>query len=196
MPVKVDCEQCGKTVSKTPAKAEPPNFCSKDCFYKSRRKKEEYTCPNCNNNFERIPSEIRTENPCCSEECKYEYRSEKSKVVVDCDFCGDSIERRKFRVNENNYCNHECYAKSKEKDINWHSKAKHRHWANTVKNKYEECVECGSDKKLQAHHKIPVEIEPEKADEPENGIALCAKCHSKKHPDVPENLFKNVHNEE
>jgi len=193
MPIEVICEVCGDIFNRRPSKAEPPNYCSKDCFYKSRRERKEYTCPNCGDTFKRINSDVSNENPCCSEKCKYEYRSKKKTVIIDCDYCGSDIKRRKFRIGENNYCDHKCYSASKEKDdISWHNKAAHRKWANKVKEGIDECEKCGSEEDLHAHHIIPVAIDPELRDDPENGVAICAECHSKEHPNVPEKLIKNA----
>jgi len=50
-----------------------------------------------------------------------------------------------------------------------------------------ECQKCGSAKNLQAHHIIPISVGG--ADDSNNGVALCAECHAKKHPDVPQELF-------
>lgn len=43
------------------------------------------------------------------------------------------------------------------------------------------CQECGSTEKVQAHHEIP--------SNDDSLIPLCAKCHSKRHPNVPKALF-------
>lgn len=45
------------------------------------------------------------------------------------------------------------------------------------------CQECGSTELIQAHHEIP--------GDDNSLVALCAECHSKKHPDVPRALFFN-----
>lgn len=58
------------------------------------------------------------------------------------------------------------------------------HWAqNVIRRDGGKCVICGSEKKLQAHHIIPVANDPEgvyKYDE-RNGITLCDKCHAQVH---------------
>lgn len=43
------------------------------------------------------------------------------------------------------------------------------------------CVECGSEEKVQGHHMIP--------QDDDSIIALCAECHSSKHPDIPKAWF-------
>jgi 5-methylcytosine-specific restriction endonuclease McrA len=41
-----------------------------------------------------------------------------------------------------------------------------------------ECAACGSSKKLEVHHKIPVHIQPELELDPSNLITLCdSPCH-------------------
>ena len=49
------------------------------------------------------------------------------------------------------------------------------------------CQECGSTELIQAHHEIP--------GDDDSLIALCADCHSKKHPDVPKALFLSTNNQ-
>lgn len=43
------------------------------------------------------------------------------------------------------------------------------------------CQECGSTELIQAHHEI--------SGDDDSLVALCAECHSQKHPDVPRALF-------
>lgn len=43
------------------------------------------------------------------------------------------------------------------------------------------CRQCGSTELVQGHHRIP--------GDDSTLIALCAECHSQKHPDVPKALF-------
>ena len=38
-------------------------------------------------------------------------------------------------------------------------------------------------KATTAHHIVPLEVAPERAFDPNNGMALCAACHNKKHPE-------------
>ncbi|KKN34681.1 hypothetical protein LCGC14_0791080 [marine sediment metagenome] len=45
------------------------------------------------------------------------------------------------------------------------------------------CQECGSREKIQGHHKIK--------NDDDSLITLCALCHSKSHPDMPQALFLN-----
>jgi predicted nucleic-acid-binding Zn-ribbon protein len=54
-------------------------------------------------------------------------------------------------------------------------------------NAHYECQECGSTELIQAHHEIP--------GDDNSLIALCADCHSRKHPNVPKALFFNHNNQ-
>jgi hypothetical protein len=44
-----------------------------------------------------------------------------------------------------------------------------------------QCVACGSTERIQAHHQV-------RRDD-SSLVALCAECHSKRHPNVPHDLF-------
>lgn len=43
------------------------------------------------------------------------------------------------------------------------------------------CKDCGSTEMIQAHHEIP--------GDDASLIVVCAECHSKRHPDLPHDLF-------
>lgn len=49
------------------------------------------------------------------------------------------------------------------------------------------CQECGSTELIQAHHQIP--------GDDNTLIALCAECHSQKHPDMPKALFFSINHQ-
>lgn len=49
------------------------------------------------------------------------------------------------------------------------------------------CRQCGSTELVQAHHQIP--------GDDSTLIALCAECHSQKHPDIPKALFFSVNHQ-
>lgn len=55
-------------------------------------------------------------------------------------------------------------------------------WAKTVKKlDNNKCAYCGSETRLQAHHIIPKSVESGEANNLENGITLCDKCHRHAH---------------
>ena len=72
--------------------------------------------------------------------------------------------------------------------------ARHKRWrALVIRRAGGLCQECrrygrvGADglsiPATTAHHIVPLEVAPEKGFDPENGMALCAACHNKKHPE-------------
>lgn len=52
------------------------------------------------------------------------------------------------------------------------------------------CQECGSRKQIHAHHIIAWSTDSKKRFDISNGVALCAECHSTKHPEIS-NLIKS-----
>lgn len=58
----------------------------------------------------------------------------------------------------------------------------YRKWKLSVRKKYNNtCAECGSNKKLHAHHIKPFAIFPELRFEISNGLLLCQSCHISYH---------------
>jgi hypothetical protein len=193
----VNCDNCNDNIELRPSEITENNFCSRDCYSEFRKgEKVSLVCEFCQDEFISLKSKA-SDRKTCSNECKYKLREQNAKVTVTCGECGSNIERRKHRASGNNYCDHNCYSKSKETDnTNWHNTSAHREWSKRVKLKYDECVDCGRSDNLQAHHIIPVEIAPQKANDISNGVALCENCHSSKHPDVPNKLFKDASTED
>lgn len=55
-------------------------------------------------------------------------------------------------------------------------------WAKTVKQLDDNrCVHCGRTERLEAHHIIPKALDPDEANNLENGITLCFWCHRSAH---------------
>ena len=56
------------------------------------------------------------------------------------------------------------------------------HWATQVRKRDGgKCVVCGSTVKLEAHHIVPVSVDPTFSLTPGNGVCLCYTCHRKAH---------------
>jgi len=72
-------------------------------------------------------------------------------------------------------------------EIIYHTSQEYSIWRNEVftRQKIESirdenfCEICGKIDKLQAHHEIPIKINPNFALDPDNGIVLCLECHHK-----------------
>lgn len=115
-----------------------------------------------------------------------------------CLTCGKTFYRPKFQLLNRTslYCSMSCSAKpkTKERNPNWkggvtsatqafYQTDKHIKWARKVKQRDNyTCQDClASDLKLHAHHIKPVFDFPELANTVSNGIALCVRCHNKRH---------------
>lgn len=58
------------------------------------------------------------------------------------------------------------------------NKPKLGQWAKTIKSLCgKQCMMCGSKEELEAHHIVPISVNPELKFDLMNGIALCADCH-------------------
>lgn len=68
-------------------------------------------------------------------------------------------------------------------------------WVKKVKKRDKVCQICGSDKNLVVHHISHWADDPINRINVNNGILLCAKCHSLQHPDLPLGLFLEVKDE-
>lgn len=67
---------------------------------------EEYTCDECGTTFRRRPSAVNSEQVFCKKACKDVYQE--NKVSVNCDWCGDKLERIPSTVDGNNFCDMDC----------------------------------------------------------------------------------------
>lgn len=53
-----------------------------------------------------------------------------------------------------------------------------KEWSIEVRKSFDnKCAVCGSDKYIQAHHILEKYVYPQFKLSPDNGIALCARCH-------------------
>lgn len=57
----------------------------------------------------------------------------------------------------------------------------HHYWQKAIKERDGRCVNCGSDKKLIAHHLNGYKWFKEQRYNLDNGVTLCFKCHNKYH---------------
>ena len=92
--------------------------------------------------------------------------------------------------NKNPNFKHGRYCDLKRNRISQYYTVKYQQWRKAIlKRDNFKCVECGSQEKLNSHHIEPIRINVEKFYDVDNGITLCAKCHSKTY--FKENLFKD-----
>ena len=130
--MEVECDNCGETTDKRPAKVEENDhvFCSRECYYDFGRpdmqgennpnpKKEKVgvECVQCGDIFEVYPYRKETAS-FCSRECKDKHQSTVTgedapnyrgqTKTFECQQCGGKFERY-VRKNDCIYCSKECY---------------------------------------------------------------------------------------
>lgn len=150
----------------------------------------------------------RSENLFCSTECHDAWRSENvsgedaggwqgKTVEVECENCGDVVEKYKCRVEgvENSFCDEDCYSEWK-LFSDYHVDENHplwdegyepyRKWASTVdweemreyilsRDEYS-CQMCDDSNDLEVHHITPV-ADGGRVMDPYNMMVLCESCH-------------------
>jgi 5-methylcytosine-specific restriction endonuclease McrA len=122
----------------------------------------------------------------------------KTDTTYRCVYCG-RIHKRNLEI----FCSDECSDKFngleesyKNRVLNgtkrkrrWGGRStKDKLWSKTVRALAEwKCQECG-EKGTCAHHIIPLDMGGDRLSL-DNGVCLCASCHRKKHPELPDKLF-------
>lgn len=109
MPFTKTCLQCRQTfVSRSKAQ----KFCSRECYWASRRILVKKTCPQCGRTFHVKPS--RRDRKFCSRECWVKEQCQRgTKITKTCPQCG-----RIFHVQpswrKQRFCSHDCYLASRQ----------------------------------------------------------------------------------
>lgn len=105
------CDQCGKEDYKKPSalRKNKNNYCSLECSYKAKVRKQEVVCLQCDINFFKKLSEIENHpNHFCSEYCSNQYKSKKQEVV--CLVCKKPFLKKLSEIlrRERHCCSKEC----------------------------------------------------------------------------------------
>lgn len=135
----------------------------------------------------------------CSKECFSSYYHE-GYVEKVCEGCGNDFRLRVShdRLYKAKYCTQECYLSNNTGETNPHWKGgsdeirrqpEYREWLKAIHDSRDDCAYCGCCIHLQAHHIVPISEDESRAFDEDNGILLCAYCHSDEHPDIPDRLF-------
>lgn len=208
------CEMCSREfyVPRLVNKIGKGRFCSKKCWYQSRKKEIIRTCLNCEKNFITYPSRLKqSPTKYCSAKCHYKHRIGK--------FIGENATYWKGGPHKCKYCKKElgykgyvcknCHTKyliKRGKDSSFwrggitpihlriRESAKYKAWRKTVYKRDDfTCVWCGyKGDKLQADHIKPFAFFPELRFEVNNGRTLCVECH-KKTDTYGKNKFTSLH---
>jgi ribosomal protein S27E len=115
--VTVECDHCGneKVVTQSAANKQDNHFCDNSCKYQYRSESEEW----CGSNHHRY-----------------------NRVVVNCDYCGNELERLPGRVerHDNMYCDVECQSKYRKQEGMYEGEDNPVYNSTTL-----ECVQCGDE---------------------------------------------------
>jgi len=98
------CQQCGNSFEGFPGNAN--KFCSRPCYWESKRHKKERECPTCHSVYLAVLSKG---GDFCSRKCFNKYKSQNS-VDVPCLTCGKIVHRWKTSIHKsgNVYCSRKC----------------------------------------------------------------------------------------
>lgn len=181
----VSCVHCGAQIIREPNQLRKSGraFCGKDCYDKWQRKAG-HSGPD---------------------------HHSWGQVDVDCVGCGKSMQVPAYRAKAGRvFCSLSCRGDwvrrtgflSGSRNGNWKGSRKlcrvtlsrrlrntkaHRQWRAIVLERAEHCCEiCGNsikENEAHAHHIIPLVERPDLAYEPDNGMAVCSKCHQEIHSD-------------
>lgn len=162
---------------------------------------EKIICLYCKKEFTTKRNNVR-KRKFCDIKCKGKYYSGEKNPKYSgknkriCIICGKTFERKKNEINAK-FCSKKCYHNSMpqlykgENASNWQGgKADrkniirksiyYRNWQKKVyKRDNGQCKLCGSKKKLQTHHIIPLRDNIKLIFKAGNGILLCKDCHEK-----------------
>lgn len=189
----IKCDSCNSEFQSLRKNAK---FCSDIC----RKKRYKLKCVICSSSFRADRPEIRT----CSHECRWELNKRKS-IMLTCKECGEEFERPTFTVAnpDDVFCSEKCnniyhvqknYGTFNRYGEDWYYIKKYilEYYKHT-------CQRCDSksDESLHVHHCIPFQYfnNKEEANNTENLIPLCKKCHTEVHKENKE-WYKSTFGEE
>jgi 5-methylcytosine-specific restriction endonuclease McrA len=193
--VVVACDCCGKPFSTLSRyrKAGRGRFCSRGCFAEYRTRKVERACAHCERIFSTHPYRSKTGRGLyCSKSCYHAGRTGKSlrpgAVEVICAECGVTLKAEPSEIARGRrYCSHACkHAEARRRNTGKSPQSirgsAYKHWRDAVLLRDNHtCRACGSTTKIEAHHLKGWSLFPHLRYDPDNGIALCNRCHRRIH---------------
>jgi 5-methylcytosine-specific restriction endonuclease McrA len=202
MPVEVECDFCGDTVSRPPSVVDRAehHFCDKICHGKWRSEQMDsrivLQCDYCGTEFKRYAKKLRDDqtNHFCSKECRERWQIE-NRPQTECTNCGETIRRIQYDIESANrhFCSREC-------KWEWQQETATYDWESTPnygplwKERREQvlerdnrtCQACGRNKNELGYTPRVYHIQPfsefdedqiELAHHPSNLVALCERRH-------------------
>jgi len=184
-----ECQSCGEVNGVRPGR----KYCSRGCYYKSKKRQVERICLVCGGIFMTTPNKNKKY---CSKECA---GTQFGQVKCLCEFCGETFFRKLSVVQRGRvqFCSKKCHglARRGEKSPNWkgatwrrviRDSSEYKEWRNMVYARDNwTCQDCGiRGGDLHAHHVFTFKEFPEHRFNVWNGITLCLGCHGKIHPNL------------
>lgn len=201
-----NCPRCSKKFKRE--RSMLSHFAAKsDDAHSGSIRKSKATCTKCNAEFamydsRRVASGKKPNNFFCSDSCRSQFYGERfsEKVSVNCENCGEELERRPCEIEETNFsvCSDKCYSEimSGKTSPNWEGGHPDygEFWSSgvreeTIKRDFECCRLCRisrdeSEEKfgrdLEVHHKKAIRSydDKKKGNKMSNLITLCKSCHA------------------
>lgn len=207
-----ECAYCGHQLWRAPSEVKRYHrfFCNRACRGKWETEQAQRLCDWCGKLFS--PKHLsRNRHFFCSQECYGKWQSANRvgenaanwrdrPIELTCATCGKAFRRVIYTEAKSRYCSCECQAIGAresfrgEKNPAWRggvtalrrSRHHQRSWPNEVKERAgHRCELCGSTERLHAHHIVSYAEAPERANDPENGMCLCERCHRAAHSRHP-----------
>lgn len=189
------CPVCGTIIDVPPSQAKRSKspYCSEAC----RRVALSVPCAICGKPF--YAPKSRAARRTCSEECGKVLSGQSRRCelpMVPCAQCGKAIHRPpcRLRTVQHVFCSRQCRSEHRSIHENgarsplWlggSGRSRHTTWAKRVKRDAGyQCQLCGDrpeGRRLHAHHIEGYEPRYEGAIVTDNGLCLCARCHSRLH---------------
>lgn len=164
MKIKLFCKQCGNSIYKYPSQISngEGKYCSKDCYSEAMR------------GIDLFSNTTRG-------------RRSRVRVEIKCSHCSKLFETVASKIGVRRYCSKKCYLKSVKNTITnirqLRDSNSYKEWRISVYRRDSfKCQSCGSvGTNLNAHHIVPIAVDPSKIFDIVNGVTLCGSCHKITH---------------
>ncbi len=164
MKIKLTCKQCGEAIYKYQSQidAGEGKFCSRKCYHESMKGVDLFA-----DGGRGVKQRIR--------------------VDINCSHCGKLFEIVPSRLGMRKYCSKACYLEATKAVLTnikqLRESSTYKEWRLFVYNRDGfKCQSCGTiGKNLNAHHIVPVAVDPTRIFDENNGITLCVECHKLAH---------------